>query len=144
MPSLKELAERWRIPYRTLVGWVEAGIIEPEHRAGKQGVDIVLSDKNIVELENLIRLRKAGLSLQRARGLMEDLRAAGYNPLSRGIFVVVEKRKGRVVRISQDKARAREVAGPYKGQYVLVELLREEVERSQRPQRHAARREGRR
>lgn len=128
MANLKEVAEQVGVPYRTLARWAERGIIEPHHREGRQGVDVVLSEKNIVEIENLVRLRKAGLSLQRARALMEDLRAAGYNPLSRGIFVVVDKRKGRVVRISPDKATAREVAGPHKGQYVLVELLTEELQ----------------
>lgn len=128
MPSLKELAGRHRLPYRTLARWVQMGIIEPQHRAGRQGVDVVLSPKNVWELENLVRLRKGGLSLQRARALMEDLRAAGYNPLSRGIFIVIQKHRGRVVRISQEKKDAQEVAGPHKGQYVLVELVREELE----------------
>ena len=57
--SLKILSTRHRVPYRTLARWVEEGIIEPEHRAGRPGVDIVLSNKNIVELENLIRLQDA-------------------------------------------------------------------------------------
>jgi len=121
--SLKTLSTRHRVPYRTLARWVEEGIIEPEHRAGRPGVDIVLSNKNVVELENLIRLRKGGLSLQRARALIEDLAAQGYNPLSQGAFVVVDRRHGRVVRIGADRRKAREVAGPHKGQYVMIELL---------------------
>ena len=121
--SLKALAVRHRVPYRTLARWVEEGIIEPDHRAGTPGVDIVLSDKNVVELENLIRLRKGGLSLQRSRALIEDLAAQGYNPLSRGAFVVVDRKRGRVVRIGADRRKAREVAGPHKGQYVMIELL---------------------
>jgi DNA-binding transcriptional MerR regulator len=116
------LAARNRVPYRTLARWIQDGIIEPEMRAGRPGVDIVLSDKNVVELENLIRLRKGGLSLQRARALMEDLAAQGYNPLSRGRFVVVDRKRGRVVRIGVDGRKAREVAGPYRGQYVMIEL----------------------
>ena len=121
--SLKALAARHRVPYRTLARWVEEGIVEPEHRAGRPGVDIVLSDKNIVELENLIRLRKGGLSLQRARALIEDLAAQGYNPFSQGAFVVVDRKRGRVVRIGADRRKAREVAGPHKGQYLMIELL---------------------
>ena len=66
-----------------------------------------VNGKNIKELENLIRLRKGGLSLQRARHLMEDLRATGYNPLSKGLFVVIDSRKGRVLRISESKPAAR-------------------------------------
>jgi DNA-binding transcriptional MerR regulator len=121
--TLTALAAQHHVPYRTLARWIEDGIIEPEHRAGRPGVDIVLSDKNVVELENLIRLRKGGLSLQRARALMEDLAAQGYNPLSQGAFIVVDRKRGRVVRIGVDRRTAREVAGPHKGQYVMIELL---------------------
>lgn len=122
MHSLKELASRYRVPYRTLARWVADGIVEPERRAGKPGVDVALSDKNVVELENVIRLRNGGLSLQRARALMEDLAAQGLNPLSRGKFVVVDRKNGRVVRISQDQRQAREVAGPHRGQYLMIGL----------------------
>ncbi len=124
--NLKEIAKHEKVPYSTLAGWIQRGLIEPSHRTGKSGAVVVLNDKNVVELKNLIRLRKGGLSLQRARHLMEDLRAAGYNPLSRGMFVVLERKKGRVLRISGDRARAREVMGPNKGQYALVELVLEE------------------
>jgi DNA-binding transcriptional MerR regulator len=127
MPTLKELARKNRVPYSTLAGWVERGLIEAHVRTGRSGSTVVLNDKNIKEIENLIRLRKQGLSLQRAQSLMEDLRAAGYNPLSRGIFVVIDPRKGRVLRISEQKRAAREVSGPYKGQTVMVELFPEGI-----------------
>jgi DNA-binding transcriptional MerR regulator len=126
MTSLKTLAREESIPYSTLAGWIERGLIEPSHRTGKSGAIVVLDDKNVTEFRNLIRLRKGGLSLQRARHLMEDLRAAGYNPLSRGVFIVLERRKGRVVRISEDRKTAREVMGPNKGQYAMVEVVLEE------------------
>ncbi len=126
MPSLKEVAVRCAVPYRTLARWIELEIIKPQHRAGRSGVDIVLSDGNVVELENLARLRKGGLSLQRSRALIEDLQAAGYNPLSRGVFVVVNKKTKRVVRISEHQRTAREVMGPHKGQYLMIPLLGQE------------------
>ncbi len=113
------------MPYSTLASWIERGLIEPSRRTGKSGAAVVLDDKNVVELSNLIRLRKGGLSLQRARHLMEDLRAAGYNPLSQGVFVVLDRRRGRVLRISTDKKAAREVLGPHQGQYVMIELVPE-------------------
>lgn len=125
--TLKALAKKHKIPYSTVAGWIERGLIEPQERTGRSGSAVVLNDKNIKEIENLIRLRKGGLSLQRGRDLMEDLRAAGYNPLSRGIFVVIDPRKGRVLRISENKRAAREVSGPYKGQIVMVELLLEGI-----------------
>ena len=126
--TLKALANRHSIPYSTLAGWIERGLIESQGRTGRSGAAVVLSEKNVKELENLIRLRKGGLSLQRARHLMEDLRATGYNPLSKGLFVVIESRKGRVLRISDSRRVAREVAGPHKQQTVMVELLPELTE----------------
>ena len=123
MPSLKTVADAEGIPYSTLAGWIERGLVEADRRTGKSGAAVLLSDKNITELSNLIRLRRGGLSLQRARHLMEDLRAAGYNPLSSGVFVVLEARKGRVLRIADNKASAREVMGAHRGQYVMVELV---------------------
>jgi DNA-binding transcriptional MerR regulator len=122
-PTLKELAKRNKVPYSTLAGWIERGLIEAHARTGRSGSTVILDDKNVKEIENFIRLRKQGLSLQRAQNLMEDLRAAGYNPLSRGVFVVIDPRKGRVLRISESKRAAREVAGPHKGQSVMVELF---------------------
>lgn len=121
--TLKDLARKNKIPYSTLAGWFERGLIEAHARTGRSGSTVVLNEKNIKEIENLIRLRKGGLSLQRARHLMEDLRAAGYNPLSKGVFVIVGRRQGRVLRISESRRTAREVAGPHKGQTVMVELL---------------------
>src|SRR5579875_2266831 len=123
--NLKEIAKQEEVPYSTLAGWIERGLIEPSHRTGKSGAAVILNGKNVIELKNLIRLRKGGLSLQRARHLMEDLRAAGYNPLSQGVFVVLDRRRGRVLRISTDKKAAREVLGPHQGQYVMIELVPE-------------------
>lgn len=124
-PTIKSLAKRHGIPYSTLARWIERGLIEPQKRAGRSGAKVHLDNKNIKELENLIRLRQGGLSLQRGQHLMEDLRAAGYNPLSRGVFVVIDARRGRVLRISENRRQAREVAGPHKHQIVMVELIPE-------------------
>jgi DNA-binding transcriptional MerR regulator len=126
--TLKALAKRHSIPYSTLAGWIERELIDTHRRTGRSGAAVILNEKNIKELENLIRLRKGGLSLQRARHLMEDLRATGYNPLSKGLFVVIDSRKGRVLRISESKRAAREVAGPHKQQTVMVELIPELTE----------------
>lgn len=123
--NLKEIANQEEIPYSTLAGWIERGLIEPSHRTGKSGAAVILNGKNVIELKNLIRLRKGGLSLQRARHLMEDLRAAEFNPLSKGVFIVLDRRKGRVLRISEDRRTAREVMGPSKGQYALVKVVLE-------------------
>lgn len=123
--TLKGLAKKYSVPYSTLAGWIERELIEIHGRTGRSGSRVILNAKNIKEIENLIRLRKGGLSLQRARHLMEDLRAAGYNPLSKGVFIVIDSRRGRVLRISDNKRAALEVAGPYKKQALMVELIPE-------------------
>jgi hypothetical protein len=132
--NLKEIARVEKVPYSTIAGWIGRGLIEPSHRTGRSGAAIVLDEKNVIELKNLIRLRKGGLPLQRARYLMEDLRAAGFNPLSQGIFIVLDRRKGRVLRISTDKKKAREVWGPNRGQHVMIELLPESGAEEAAPQ----------
>lgn len=124
-PTLRDLAKRYDVPYSTLAGWIERELIQAEGRTGRSGSAVILNEKNVQEIENLIRLRKGGLSLQRARHLMEDMRAAGYNPLSKGMFVVIDSHKGRVLRISGNKRIAQEVAGPHKRQIVMVELIPE-------------------
>ena len=103
----------------------ERELIEAPGRTGRSGSAVRLSEKNVKELENLIRLRTGGLSLQRARHLIEDLRATGFNPLSKGLFVMIDPRKGRVLRISESKRLVQEVAGPHKRQTVMVELIPE-------------------
>jgi hypothetical protein len=125
MITLRDLAQKYSVPYSTLAGWIERELIEAHGRTGRSGSPVILNDKNVKEIENLIRLRKGGLSLQRARHLIEDLRATGYNPLSKGLFVVIDPRKGRVLRVSDSKRAAREVAGPHRQQTVMVELIPE-------------------
>jgi hypothetical protein len=64
--NLKEITRPEKVPYSTIAGWVGRGLIEPSHRSGRSGAAIRLDDKNVIELKNLIRLRKGGLLLQRA------------------------------------------------------------------------------
>jgi len=107
--------------------WIQTGVIRPEVRG--VGRRFLLSESNIVELQNLARLRRSGVSLQAARKLMADLRGQSFNPLSKGTFVAIVNKSGTrrhpaiVIRFSEDRAHARVVAGPGKGQYEFVELL---------------------
>src|SRR5262249_61484862 len=114
--TLNDLAKKHKIPYSSLARWVEQGLIEPQGRTGRSGSVVVLNKKNIREIENLVGLQKGGLSMQRARYLMEDLRAAGYNPLSKGVFVVIGMRHAWELRISGDQKAARESVRAHKGQ----------------------------
>jgi len=121
--SLKDLAREQKIPYSTLAGWIERGLVEVHGRRGRSGAAVCLQELEIAELKNLAQLRRSGLSLQRSRHLIEDLRATGFNPSGRGIFVVLDRKKGRVLHVAEEKTRALEVMGPSKGQFVIVELL---------------------
>ncbi len=49
----------------------------------------------------------------------------GFNPLSRGLFVVLDRKKGRVLHVNEERKHALEVMGPCKGQFVMVELVSE-------------------
>jgi len=121
--TLKEIAREQKIPYSTMAGWIERGLVEVPGRTGKSGALVYLGAREIAELQNLARLRRGGLSLQRSCHLIEDLRAAGLNPSQRTLFVVLDRKKGRVLRVAGARTRALEVMGPNKGQYVMVELV---------------------
>jgi len=121
--NLKQLAREQKVPYSTLAGWIQRGLVDVRGRTGKSGAAVRLGEREIAELENLARLRRGGLSLQRSRHLIEDLRATGFNPLSRGVFVVVDREKKRVLHVSEERKHALEVIGPSKGQFLMVELV---------------------
>lgn len=69
-----EVAEKGAKGYpQRFAGWIDRGLVEPQHRSGKSGAAVVLNAKNVVEARNLVRLRRGCPSSQRARHLMEDL-----------------------------------------------------------------------
>ena len=108
----QQVAERAGVPYRTLMRWVEQGLIRPAIYGGR-GQKTLFSKKDFREVAILARLR-GFFSLQQLRQALDDLRAMGHNPLSSGDFAVVRDVRGErtLVKIC--------------GEEEVIELLREE------------------
>ena len=125
------------LPYRTLMGWVESGLLEPElapgpYRDGHKRPARVWAEKNLREAAVLIRLRRALVPLRQIRAAMEHLRACGQNPFSTGKFLVMgnPRRPGSVIKVC-DSGELRDLIAL--GQFVLP--LDEEPQTERRGQR---------
>lgn len=90
--SSQQVAERSGVPYRTLMRWVEQGLIRPAIYGGR-GQKTLFSKKNFREVAILARLR-GFFSLQQLRRALQVLRSLGHNPLSSGDFAVVRDLRG--------------------------------------------------
>jgi len=88
----QQVAERAGVPYRTLMRWVEQGLIRPVVYGGR-GKKTLFSKKDFLEAAILARLR-GFFSLQQLRQALEYLRSLGHNPLSKGDFLVVRDVRG--------------------------------------------------
>ena len=89
-----EVANLARVPYRSLMRWVEAGLLNPEGaRRGKRN-ETTWHPKDLREASILVALRSAGFSMQRLRKALEWLRSAGHNPMSTGDFIAVRLGNG--------------------------------------------------
>jgi DNA-binding transcriptional MerR regulator len=89
----RTVATQLGIPYRTLMYWVETGLIRPHAYSGRRRTPVQFSDKDVKEIGRLVQLRKF-LRGQSLREVLSRLREMGHNPLSQGDFLVLENRKG--------------------------------------------------
>jgi DNA-binding transcriptional MerR regulator len=87
------VAAQLDIPYRTLMYWVETGLIRPHTYSGRRRTPVKFSDKDVKEVGRLAQLRRY-LRGQQLRDVLNTLREMGHNPLSQGDFLVLENRKG--------------------------------------------------
>lgn len=83
------VADAVGIPYRTLMRWVEEGLVVPAIHPKKHRIPVQWSEKNLREVGILGQLRKCKLSLQQIRGIMDYLRELGDNPFSSGEFILL-------------------------------------------------------
>lgn len=99
----RTVAAQLGIPYRTLMYWVETGLIHPHAYSGRRRTPVLFSAKDVKEIGRLVQLRKY-LRGQSLRDVLNTLRAMGHNPLSQGDFLVLENRKGQrnVIKIMQN------------------------------------------
>jgi len=92
--SAQEVARLSDTNYRTLMRWVNEGLLRPEGANRGYGWATTWEAKDVREASILSALRRAGFSLQRLREAIEYLRSLGHNPLSTGEFIVVKRGDG--------------------------------------------------
>ena len=90
----REVAEIHGLPYRTLMHWVEGGLLNPEGARRGHRYATTWHEKDLREASVLAGLRRAGFSLQRLGEAVDYLRSIGHNPMSTGEFLVVRTVEG--------------------------------------------------
>jgi DNA-binding transcriptional MerR regulator len=126
----RTVAAQLGIPYRTLMYWVETGLIRPHTYSGRRRTPVFFSDKDVKEIGRLAQLRRY-LRGQLLRDVLNRLRAMGHNPLSQGDFLVLENREGRrnVIKIMQNNEAIQLLnAQPDTQQLRLIPLTGDEVQ----------------
>ena len=117
------------IPYRTLMYWVETGLVRPHTYSGRRRTPVMFSDKDVKEVGRLAQLRRY-LRGQSLRDVLNTLRAMGHNPLSQGDFLVLENRKGQrnVIKIMYNNEAIQLLHAQSDRQLRLIPLTGDEVQ----------------
>ena len=125
------VASQLGVPYRTLMYWVETGLIQPHEYSGRRRTPVRFSDDDVREIGRLAQLRKY-LRGQSLRDVLSRLRAMGSNPLSQGDFLVLENRKGQrnVIKIMQNNEAIQLMNAQPDSQMRLIPLTGDEVQES--------------
>jgi len=101
--SSQEAAAALGINYRTLMRWVETGLLEPDCENGPARAKPARrwTQKHLREAGVLIRLHAANVPFPTIRAAMDYLRGLGQNPFSTGQFLVLgnPKKPGSVIKI---------------------------------------------
>jgi DNA-binding transcriptional MerR regulator len=125
----RTVAAQLGIPYRTLMYWVETGLVHPHAYSGRRRTPVLFSAKDVKEIGRLVQLRKF-LRGQSLRDVLNTLRAMGHNPLSQGDFLVLENRKGQrnVIKIMQNNEAIQLLHTQPDHQLRLIPLTGDEVQ----------------
>lgn len=125
----RTVAAQLGIPYRTLMYWVETGLVRPHTYTGRRRTPVQFSDKDVKEVARLAQLRRY-LRGQSLRDVLNRLRAMGHNPLSQGDFLVVENRQGKrnVIKIMQNNEAIQLLHAQPDRQLRLIPLTGDEVQ----------------
>ena len=123
------VAAQLNIPYRTLMYWVETGLIRPHTYTGRRRTPVQFSDKDVKEIGRLAQLRRH-LRGQQLRDVLNTLREMGHNPLSQGDFLVLENRKGQrnVIKIMHNNEAIQLLNAQPDNQLRLIPLTGDEVQ----------------
>ncbi|MDE0204722.1 MAG: MerR family transcriptional regulator [Candidatus Tectomicrobia bacterium] len=127
----RTVASQLGIPYRTLMYWVETGLIEPHEYSGRRRTPVRFSDDDVREVGRLAQLRKH-LRGQSLRDVLNKLRAMGPRPLSQGDYLLLENRKGQrnLIRIMQNNEAVQFLNAQPDSQMQLIPLTGDEVQDS--------------
>jgi DNA-binding transcriptional MerR regulator len=125
----RTVAAQVDIPYRTLMYWVETGLVRPHTYSGRRRTPVLFSDKDVKEIGRLAQLRRY-LRGQSLRDVLNMLRDMGHNPLSQGDFLVIENRKGQrnVIKIMQNNEAIQLLHAQSERQLRLIPLTGDEVQ----------------
>jgi len=88
MYTAYEVSKITGVPYRTLMRWAEEGIVEIEKPPAGRGKQVLFNEKDVREIRILGNLR-GRVSFQKLRRIRDYLRHLGFNPFSKGKFLVV-------------------------------------------------------
>ena len=123
------VAAQLGIPYRTMMYWVETGLVRPHTYTGRRRTPVLFSDKDVKEIGRVAQLRRY-LRGQSLRDVLNTLRAMGHNPLSQGDFLVLENRKGKrnVFKIMQNNEAIELLNKQPNAQLLLIPLTGDEVQ----------------
>lgn len=127
----RTVASQIGIPYRTLMYWVETGLIEPHEYSGRRRTPVRFSDDDVREVGRLAELRKH-LRGQSLRDVLNRLRAMGPRPLSQGDYLLLQNRKGQrnLIRIMQNNEAVQFLNAQPDSQMQLIPLTGDEVQDS--------------
>lgn len=89
-----EVADLLGMPYRTLMSWVEHGLLNPENARRGHRRATIWHATHVREASVLNALRMAGFSLQQLFAARDYLISLGHNPLSTGDFLVMRGARG--------------------------------------------------
>ena len=89
-----QVAERVGVAYRSLMRWVQRGILNPEGARRGHRNETTWHDKDLREASVLAGCLRAGFSMQKMGKALEYLRGIGHNPMSTGDFLVIRLGNG--------------------------------------------------
>jgi len=89
-----EVAGRVSVAYRSLMRWVQRGILNPEGARRGHRNETTWHDKDLREASVLAGCLRAGFSMQKMGKALNYLRSIGHNPLSTGEFLVIRLGNG--------------------------------------------------
>ncbi len=87
----EQAAEKLSVPYRSLMHWVENGLVSPFTAGPRRRAPRLWAEKHLREARVIRKLRDEGVSMHAVRKAMDVLRELGHNPFSTGRFLALSR-----------------------------------------------------